>query len=72
MDTETMERTRYELRFQSLLDAALTYAFPCDPGGHVDMDALSEEALNKYLYARAVVGGAFLTPFVHRANHPPA
>jgi hypothetical protein len=66
MDAETMERTDYELRFQSLFDAGRAYAFPCDAEGHVDMDALSDKALNNYLYARAVVGGEFLTPSVQR------
>jgi len=46
----------YELRFQSLFNARRAYAFPCDASGRVDMDALSDRARNKYLFARAVVG----------------
>ena len=64
MNTETMERTHYELRFQSLFDAGRAYAFPCDASGRVDMDALGARALNNYLYARAVVGLEFLMPSI--------
>jgi hypothetical protein len=66
MNTQTMERSRYELRFQSLFDAGRAYAFPCDAAGHVDMDALGDRALNDYLYARAVVGLEFLMPSIQR------
>lgn len=54
----------YELRFQSLFDAARVYAFPCDAAGHVDMDALSDTARKNYLYARTVVGCEFSLPSV--------
>lgn len=54
----------YELRFQSLLDARRSYAFPCDAGGHVDLDSLSDTARENYLYARAVVGREFTFPAV--------
>jgi hypothetical protein len=54
----------YELRFQSLLDARRSYAFPCDAGGHVDLDSLSDTARENYLYARAVVGREFTVPAV--------
>jgi len=64
MNTETMERTDYELRFQSLFDAARAYVFPCDASGRVDMDALGDRALNNYLYARAVVGLEFPRPSI--------
>jgi hypothetical protein len=64
MNTETKERTHYELRFQSLFDAGRAYAFPCDASGRVDLDALGERALNNYLYARAVVGLEFLMPSI--------
>ena len=32
--------TQYELTFRSLSGDRLAYAFPCDPAGHVDLDAL--------------------------------
>jgi len=54
----------YELRFQSLHDAAHAYAFPCDASGHVDMDALSDSARENYLFARIVIGHEFSTPAV--------
>ena len=64
MSTETLGRSAYELRFQSMFNAGRTFAFPCDAGGRVDMDLLSRVALANYLYARAFVGREFLTPFV--------
>lgn len=62
--TTTSERSQYELRFRSLFDEGRGYAFPCDAGGHVDMDALSDRARNNYFYARTVVGREFATPAV--------
>lgn len=55
---------RYELRFQSLFNEGRGYSFPCDATGNVDMNALSEKALNNYLYARAVIGMEFAMPRV--------
>lgn len=46
----------FELRFEALYAGHRGYAFPCDAEGHVDMDALSERALQNYLYARAMMG----------------
>ena len=57
------------LRFRSLFDDGRGFAFPCDPQGHVDLDALSERALNNSLYARTVIGREFLTPAVEPALH---
>lgn len=54
----------HELRFTSLFDAAHGYVFPCDAGGHVDMDALNRMALQDYLFARAVVGRELFLPQV--------
>ncbi len=68
MNVETMQRTHYELRFQSLFDAGRAYAFPCDAAGRVDMDTLSDRALNNYLYARALVGRELLLPAVQRSG----
>ena len=58
------EQPGFLLRFQSLFDTGLAYAFPCDAGGHVDLDALGERALNHYLYARTVIGREFFMPRV--------
>lgn len=56
--------TEYELRFQSLFDSGRGYAFPCGPDGEVDLDRLSEQARNNYLYARAMVGRELAVPAV--------
>ena len=56
--------TAFELRFTSLFNEGRGYAFPCDEGGHVDMDALSVRALNNYLYARTVIGCEVTMPAV--------
>jgi hypothetical protein len=55
---------RFELRFQSLFGTGRGFAFPCDPKGHVDMDQLSDNARNNYLYARAMVGRELTIPAV--------
>lgn len=55
---------RYELRFQSLFNEGRALTFPCDAGGQVQLDALSDKARHNYLYARAVVGREFATPCV--------
>ena len=59
----------YELRFQNLFDSGRGYVFPCDPSGCVDMDQLSEQARNNYLYARAMVGRELAVPAVRRDLH---
>ena len=60
----------YELRFQSLFSEGRALAFPCDATGHVYLDALSERAMENYLYARAVVGREYATPLVvNSASH---
>ncbi|ABM95130.1 hypothetical protein Mpe_A2174 [Methylibium petroleiphilum PM1] len=56
--------TRYEIRFQSLFREGRALSFPCDAQGHVQLDALSEQARHNYLYARAVVGREYATPMV--------
>jgi hypothetical protein len=61
-----MEMTlmQYELRFQSLFDEGRGYAFPCDASGRVDLDQLSEQVSNNYLFARALVGRELAVPSV--------
>jgi hypothetical protein len=58
------QATRYELRFESLFDSGRGLSFPCDAGGSVALDSLSERARNNYIYARAVVGREYATPCV--------
>ncbi len=60
--------TQFELHFQSLFDSGRGYAFPCDPGGKVDLDQLSDRARNNYLYARAVVGRELAMPAVRTSG----
>ena len=45
---------QFDLHFQSLFDSGRAYAFRCKPEGKVDLDQLSDRALNNYLGARAV------------------
>jgi len=52
----------FEVRFASLYRQGSGYAFPCDGQGHVDLDALTEEARNNYLYARAMIGREIAMP----------
>lgn len=54
----------FELRFQSLFNEGRALAFPCDAGGHVDIDAMSERARSNYFYARTVIGREFALPAV--------
>ncbi|GAP33564.1 hypothetical protein ABXN37_00055 [Piscinibacter sakaiensis] len=61
----------FELRFQSLFNEGRALSFPCDGGGHVALDALSERARVNYLYARAVVGREFAVPVVRPVDMAP-
>ena len=54
--TATHTSHAYELRFHALFADHRSFSFPCDATGRVDMDLLSERALNNYLYARAMMG----------------
>jgi hypothetical protein len=56
--------TVFQLCFRSLFDRGRGYAFPCDRTGRVDLDGLSEEARNNYLYARAMIGRELAVPEV--------
>ena len=54
----------HELRYQSLSDPGRALSFPCDVGGHVQMELLGDHALANYLYARVVVGREYALPMV--------
>jgi len=54
----------FQVRFGSLFDTGRALAFPCDAGGRVDLDALSEPLRDNYLYARAMVGRDYSMPCV--------
>jgi hypothetical protein len=66
METITSPATSrsYELFFRSLFHEGRGYSFPCDPAGHVDLDALSERARTNYFFARTVIGRDFAAPAV--------
>ena len=58
---------QFQLCFRSLVNRGRTFAFPCDPGGRVDLDQLSERARLNYLFARAMVGRELAAPAVEAA-----
>jgi hypothetical protein len=61
---------QFQLRFDSLFQPGRGYAFPCDEGGHVDLDGMSERARNNYFFARAMVGRDLSTPAVEISATP--
>lgn len=65
--TQQQPSDRYELRFHSLYKPGRGYTFPCDAGGRVDMDTLSDGERNSYLYARAIIGRELSFPAVQRS-----
>jgi hypothetical protein len=64
MKTMNSDTTAYELRFRSLFKEGRALTFPCDAGGQVDLDALSERARHNYFFARTVIGREFSLPEV--------
>jgi hypothetical protein len=62
------QRDRYALRFDSLYKPGHACSFPCDAGGRVNMDALSDGERHRYLYARAIVGRELSLPTVQRSD----
>ena len=58
----------FQLCFRSLFDPGRGYAFPCDQAGRVDLDSLSQDARNNYLYARAMIGRELSVPEVQAAG----
>lgn len=80
MDTRSLESIGLgcELRFASIFDSGRGCCFPCDAGGHVDLDVPSERLRNYCFYARAVAGRELAAPAVravpatevHRARPP--
>ena len=63
-DKAADRRTRYELRFNSLLNGCRKFAFPCDFEGHVDFGNLSERTRSNYFFARTVIGRELSAPFI--------
>ena len=62
----------FELRFLSLFPESRVLAFPCDPQGRVDLNAVSDRTKNDYLFARAMVGREYATPIVQQLREPTA
>lgn len=55
---------RFEIRFESLFNHGRGLVFPCDEGGRVDIDSLSERGRSNYFFARAMLGREYATPRV--------
>ena len=56
----------HHLRFNSLFNPGKAVVVPCDEGGKVDLDALSERLRTAYLGARALVGRDYAYPVLER------
>jgi hypothetical protein len=69
-DSTVSTLSPYELRFKSLIASGLSYAFPCDADGQVNMDELTDVLRESYLYARTVIGREYARPEVACANAP--
>ena len=68
MHTDDRSEEAFELRFDDLFVAGRGFAFPCDAAGRVDLDALTDQARENYLYARALVGRATALPVVRAVD----
>lgn len=55
----------HELFFRPLSPLGTCLRFACNAQGRVDLDALNPVELNRYLYARAMVGRVFHKATVH-------
>lgn len=64
----TSDAMPFQLRFRSLFGHGPDFAFPCDAEGRVDLDHLSERALQNYLRARALVGRELALPTVEETD----
>lgn len=60
--TNLQAAAMFEVRYLPLTAAHRCLSFPCDCGGHVDLNALSKRALSDYLFARALVGRMYCPP----------
>lgn len=59
----------YELRYRSLFNCGRGFIFPCDGHGQVDVDKLSDQALENDQFAQAVVRNELSQPLVHRREN---
>jgi len=54
----------YELRFESLFEGGRAMSFPCDAGGQVSMDNMTERQRINYMFARGATGRDYACPLV--------
>lgn len=66
MDRPDTGPRRCMLRFDSLFAPGRALAFPCDEGGRVRLDELSEPARLNYLQALSQIGRDLSVPYVWR------
>jgi hypothetical protein len=66
VNSSTASQQSFQLWFVSL-HRGRALCFPCDAGGTVALDELSERGRHNYLYARAVIGHEFAWPVVREA-----
>jgi len=59
----------FELHFPSLSLSTPPLSFPCDAGGAVWVDTLSERARENYFFARALMGRDYGMPTVQATSH---
>ncbi len=64
--TSTSAELVFELRFDSLVAAHPSVAFPCDATGQVDLDQLCDRLRCDYLFAHTLIGRDFTLPVVCR------
>jgi len=67
-----VERTLYELRFDSLFNVGRAFTFPCDATGRVDPRDLSEAARRSYQRVCEAVGREYSLPDLQRSALPRA
>ena len=68
MNASVLKHSGYELRFESLGDPQRGCTFPCAARGHVDLEALGERRLDRYLYVRALIGREYRLQHVRHCN----
>jgi hypothetical protein len=61
-------KNRAVLRFVARFNGERCLSFPCNAAGHVEMDGLSKDELNDYLFARALRGRDYASPVVERVG----
>ena len=68
-----MMHADFEIHYARLSDAHEELCFPCDCHGQVELDALSPQAAENYLFARAMVGRDYALPYCvpHESHEVP-